>query len=101
VAISSKVPKVKVISSAAPGWFYNITKNGVQVELSFQIQAALPLYVLDRQFFPPVIYSVSIVVDLVNSIFSFRSSIVVTRAGTQRRCPSQLEPVVNLKDLLG
>jgi hypothetical protein len=33
VAISSKVPKVKVISSAAPGWFYNITKTGVPVEL--------------------------------------------------------------------
>jgi hypothetical protein len=33
VAISSKVPKVKVISSAAPGWFYNITKNGAPVEL--------------------------------------------------------------------
>jgi hypothetical protein len=33
VAISSKMPKVKVISSAAPGWFYNITRNAVPVEL--------------------------------------------------------------------
>jgi hypothetical protein len=33
VAIGSKVPKVKVISNAAPGWFYNVTKHGRPCEL--------------------------------------------------------------------
>lgn len=33
IAISSKVPKVKVISSAAPGWFYNVTKHAQPCEL--------------------------------------------------------------------
>jgi hypothetical protein len=33
VAISSKVPKVKVISSAAPGWFYNLTRPALAEEL--------------------------------------------------------------------
>ena len=34
VAIASKVPRVLVISSAAPSWFRNITKNAVPEELN-------------------------------------------------------------------
>ena len=33
VAISSKVPKVKVVSSAAPGWFRRLTKGALPEEL--------------------------------------------------------------------
>ena len=38
IAISSRVPRVLVISSAAPGWFRSITKHAVPVPLERYLQ---------------------------------------------------------------